>query len=873
MPITTEPVIVGLPYSEFVKKFGEDKARAALQKIYGTTDPAKAAEMQQQKTQQILNQQSQPSGPASPSQQGQLAPGYSITTGQPVTQPTQLKTTNATPASSETSSSISTTSIQKISAQPESQILYSTQSQHPYSNLENPYIKVALEKGLTKEQQFREKVEQAKQEYLQMEQQTPYSKLQEGVSKEMEQMQPGVARFLKMQAASPVFQFHQLVHGVTEPIRQAQIRLKYGEAGEAAIREVQAKEKEAIEQQKEQLQTEYAYYQANPKKVWEDIAKMSPGEKVETVLKLGQIAFSAYSLAKGPAPGVKETYRVKVEPSETKVIAETTKGESMATTKGKIIVERVTTYGEGKEAVKTVGEYDLKAVSQGVKQGKDVVGTHVIELVDKKTGAVEYYYAQGKASEISSAIKEIMQQQAEGKEITVYQGKQLFVTKQTMYKPQAELVMQPSTLERPYPEIGVRYTVQKTQSKALGSYEFLRGLEQPGVEHPFKNYEVLGKEVGRVGAISKQKTGGVNVEFAQKGAVEAALVRGKPIEEQKGFVPQDIIGKSSPTGEVQKFMKFSYGELVEPKETSTGEVLLTKQKILQLSVGKVEQPKQVPIKEAPVGELSAMQQSLIKSVAESKAPAPTTTKTNVPIVPVQTSQPSVAQPSTFIPQVTTESVPIEKPQEPKIETKTITVTGVSPLEKEKVGVNIESASQAFFSKVGTSYVKETLLNEEEQKARVVTVGPKVTEEQVQTYLTKQIEAEKAAEETTTKSNKDVLAPIKIKEGAEEKTKKVLGMRSEQSINLEEKMVQKLTEKQIQKQMLKQKVIQPSVPTRVFPTAVSAKVVPYIPKLKSLFGGERGRKYKTRQAIQSWLKTRPITEPKDVFKALKKVKFI
>jgi hypothetical protein len=99
------------------------------------------------------------------------------------------------------------------------------------------------------------------------------------------------------------------------------------------------------------------------------------------------------------------------------------------------------------------------------------------------------------------------------------------------------------------------------------------------------------------------------------------------------------------------------------------------------------------------------------------------------------------------------------------------------------------------------------------------------------------------------------------------------MRAEQSINLEEKMVQKLTEKQIQKQMLKQKVIQPTVPTRVFPTAVSAKVVPYIPKLKSLFGGERGRKYKTRQAIQSWLKTRPITEPKDVFKALKKVKFI
>jgi hypothetical protein len=74
-------------------------------------------------------------------------------------------------------------------------------------------------------------------------------------------------------------------------------------------------------------------------------------------------------------------------------------------------------------------------------------------------------------------------------------------------------------------------------------------------------------------------------------------------------------------------------------------------------------------------------------------------------------------------------------------------------------------------------------------------------------------------------------------------------------------------------MLKQKVIQPTVTTRVFPTAIPTKVVPYIPKLKSLFGEGKGRKQRTRQAIQSWLKKRPITEPKDVFKALKKVKFI
>ncbi|MCC5994250.1 MAG: hypothetical protein LM587_01510 [Candidatus Aenigmarchaeota archaeon] len=940
MPITAEPTIVGMPYSEFAKKFGEDKAKAALQRIYGTSDPQKAAEMQQQRIQQILNQQSQQkpaqasSGPASPTalvqtQPGQLAPGYSITTGQPVTQPTQLKTPNVvepltykpqveiksapvekpvspsqtgsvvyktvTPASSETSSNVSTTNIQKVSTQPESQILYSSQSQHPYSNLENPYIKVASEKGLTKEQQFRQKVEQAKQEYLQMEQQTPYSKLQEGVSKEIGQMQPGVTRFLKMQAASPVFQFHQLMHGITEPIRQAQIRLKYGEAGEAAIREVQAKEKEAIEQQKEQFQAEYAYYQANPKKAWEDIAKMPLEEKIETALKLGQIAFSAYSLAKGPAPGVKETYRVKVEPSETKVIAETTKGGSMATTKGKIVVEKVTTYGEGKEVVKTIGEYDLKVVSQGVKQGKDVIGTHVIELVDKKTGAVEHYHATGKASEISSAIKTIMQQQAEGKEVTVYQGKQLFVTKQSLYKPETRLVVQPASLERPYPQFGFEYTVEKTQSKALGSYEFLRSLEQPGVEHPYKPYEVVGTEVGRVGVISKQKVSGTTVEFAQKGSVEAALIRGKPIEEPRGFYPppkeEPIVNPDVAAGIKYIFGEARVGYNYEPfsyvEKTATPEL-----KIVAIKPPTPEPIKTQPAywgktvledistkpqtKPVPTAELSVMQQSLIKDIAAMKAPAPTT-KANIPIVPIttQTTQPSVTQPSTFIPQVTTKSVPIEKPEEPKIETKTITVTGVSPLEKEKVGVNIESASQAYFSRIGTSYVKETLLNEEEEKARVVTVGPKVTEEQVQTYLTKQIEAEKTVKETTAESSQDVLA-IKIKEGIEEKTKKALGMKAEQSINLEEKMVQKLTEKQIQRQMMKQKVIQPTVPVKVFPTAIPTKIVPivpYIPKLKPLFGGGGGRKQGTRLAIQAWLKNRPIIEPKDVFKALKKVKLL
>jgi hypothetical protein len=142
--------------------------------------------------------------------------------------------------------------------------------QHSFSNLENPYIKAAVEKGLTKEQQFREKVEQAKKEFIEMERQTPYAKIEEGLSKEIGEMQPGAARFLKTQIASYPRTFHMFLHGITRPIRMAQIRWKYGEAGKVALEEVTRAEKEVYEEQKKAQQEEFMKkweeYRADPKK-------------------------------------------------------------------------------------------------------------------------------------------------------------------------------------------------------------------------------------------------------------------------------------------------------------------------------------------------------------------------------------------------------------------------------------------------------------------------------------------------------------------------------------------------------------------------------------------------------------------------------
>jgi hypothetical protein len=96
-----EPTIVGMPYSEFAKKYGEEKARQALQRIYGTTDPQQAAQIERQRMQQVLGISTQPQQPAppKPSQTQQISPPPSGPTSPEEFIPnvTQSTTTQTTP--------------------------------------------------------------------------------------------------------------------------------------------------------------------------------------------------------------------------------------------------------------------------------------------------------------------------------------------------------------------------------------------------------------------------------------------------------------------------------------------------------------------------------------------------------------------------------------------------------------------------------------------------------------------------------------------------------------------------------------------------------------------------------------------------------
>ena len=67
--------------------------RKGKKRIYGTDDPVKAAKIQKERMKQIIGVQSQQQIQPQPTQTtpGQLLPGYSITTGQPVTQPYKLE--------------------------------------------------------------------------------------------------------------------------------------------------------------------------------------------------------------------------------------------------------------------------------------------------------------------------------------------------------------------------------------------------------------------------------------------------------------------------------------------------------------------------------------------------------------------------------------------------------------------------------------------------------------------------------------------------------------------------------------------------------------------------------------------------------------
>ena len=927
MGVTTEPVIVGMSYSEFAKKFGEEKAKEALKRIYGTEDPVKAAEIQKERMKQIIGVQPQQQTQPQPTQTtqtipGQLLPGYSITTGQPVTQPYKLEPAQATqptsvspivykpeikiesvkpetpsqkfpagfitiPAKAEPTKQqqigeivydvskekvvesvivggkvveqkvhtpekgkafdvekiveettkqggtvalrterVTTLRIPVFAEVPESakvtdvtydsktgEISYTVsreakeqlgwQSSHihllgaytqagPYKNLENPYIKAALEKGLTLEQQFRKKIEEAKAEYLEMQRRTPYMQLSEGLAKETAEMEPGVARFIKQEIASIPLSFHSIIYGLTEPIRQAQIRFKYGEAGAIAIKEVQAIEEKAIEEQKERIKAEMEYYRQHPRKAWEDIAKMPLGEKIETALKLAKIGTSAYLLAKSPAPGIKGTTKVSIKPGETKVIAETERGEAIALTKAKMKVEV-----PGKE----VKEYDVKIVSRGFQKGKHVIGEHFVEVKDMKTGKVEHYFAVGKGKKIPQGIKEITKMEYEGQEVVSYRGTDFYIEKQTLYKPETRLVIKPG-FDRPI--IGLESTVEEHgTTTGLVSYKHVGQLYRPGFEHVKRPIELIGKEAGKAAVVAKGK----DVEVAGLIDVKAAMVKTKPVPEAKGFYPP---------------AKISTTKTIIPPEVSEG---------IKFVFG--EKPRIEPIaKELVVGSAEAL-----KSVATIKAPA----------------QPSLA---------------------PTFAGATLLATHEAP--------KIEKASEAYFSKVGTPYPKEEMLTETEEKARVVTVRPEITEEMLSTYLIKQtqkveekikeeerirqtlIEGEKEIETTKTE---EILTtkPIEVT-----KTRHVVKIEPKETVGHKITLIERLAAREIERLMKKQKVIKRTMPTRVFPAQVPLKVVPFIEKRGTLVLGkrERPRKERLSLSVERFLKIRPITTPKEILKRLR-----
>jgi hypothetical protein len=99
--MTVEPVIVGLSYSEYVKRFGEQKAKEFLLKSYGTTNPQEAAKIQEERMKRIVSQPQSIKVTIEP-----ISPGYSISTGQPVTNPYSLTQTN--PSSVQSNQTIQT---------------------------------------------------------------------------------------------------------------------------------------------------------------------------------------------------------------------------------------------------------------------------------------------------------------------------------------------------------------------------------------------------------------------------------------------------------------------------------------------------------------------------------------------------------------------------------------------------------------------------------------------------------------------------------------------------------------------------------------------------------------------------------------------
>ena len=111
--MAVEPTIVGLSYSEFVKQYGEQKAKEALKRFYGTDDVKLASQIAEERMKQIVSQPQSIKVKIEP-----ISPGYNISTGQPVTNPYSLTKTSS--SSSQPTQTVQTqTQLHYSSAFPE----------------------------------------------------------------------------------------------------------------------------------------------------------------------------------------------------------------------------------------------------------------------------------------------------------------------------------------------------------------------------------------------------------------------------------------------------------------------------------------------------------------------------------------------------------------------------------------------------------------------------------------------------------------------------------------------------------------------------------------------------------------------------------
>ncbi len=283
-----------------------------------------------------------------------------------------------------------------------------------------------------------------------------------------------------------------------------------------------------------------------------------------------------------------------------------------------------------------------------------------------KTGEVVDYYATGKTKAISSALKEIIKIEKEGQMVGVYEGKDIVISRYQLYKPKSEIVMQPATLEKPYPEFGIRAEVEEMTGKGVASYEFTREKVFPGFEHP-KGVKLVGKEVGTIEGISKTE----GILGLEKGEVKGVYIQ--PIrEEPTGFTvvapstSESVVGKST--------------SLTIPKTVET-------------------------IKPEPQS-LLAQQKVLLKEIAETVKPAPKTTEFPQTILGTQAffSQVGTAYPKTEEKVITQREVPsgltsaweyyLTKQAQAPIETKTIhTKQETFPIQPKPISIEIKPKLQ------------------------------------------------------------------------------------------------------------------------------------------------------------------------------------